>query len=308
MPKIKILITGAKGQLGKCLLDRIHPDDADVTAVDLPEMNISDARDVEKYLGEGEYDYVINCAAYTNVGNAGDNEDSAILANGYGPKLLAEACEKTKTRLIHISTDYVYDGTPGIKTEEAPTGPLNTYGRTKLLGDTEIQNIAKRGDLEYMILRTSWLYSEYGNNFLLTTLKNLKEGKTMNVVDDQFGCPTYAGDLADFIVFDVIYGNENSTKPFKSGVYHFSNLGYTTWYDFACAIMYRYRSLAAYELNEITNGDVKPCKTSDYPSKVERPMYGLLSKDKVKKEYDADIPQWEHSVRVVVKKVYEQYV
>ena len=306
MQKIKVLVTGAKGQLGKCLLDKLNYDGFEVTAVDLPEMNISDATDVEKYIGDGDYDYVINCAAYTNVGNAGDNEDSAILANGYGPKLLAEACEKTKTRLIHISTDYVYDGTPGIKTEDAPTGPLNTYGRTKLLGDTEIQNVAKRGELEYMILRTSWLYSEYGNNFVLTTLKNIKEGKEMKVVDDQFGCPTYAGDLASFIVYDVIW-REFNNLPFVSGVYHFSNLGYTTWYDFASEVGNAYKRIAASQ-GILTNVNIKNCKTSDYPSKVERPVYGLLSKDKVMTTYNADIPQWARSVNYVVEKVFENYV
>lgn len=306
MQKINVLVTGCNGQLGKCILDRLNLEDFNVTAVDLPEMNISNKFDVEKYLGEGEYDYVINCAAYTNVGNSGANEDTAILANGFGPKLLAEACEQTKTRLIHISTDYVYDGTPTIKTEDSPTGPLNTYGRTKLLGDTEIQNVAMRGDLEYIILRTSWLYSEYGNNFLLTTLKNLKEGKEMKVVDDQFGTPTYAGDLANFIVYDVLC-REFRNEPFISGVYHFSNLGYTTWYDFASEVKNAYRRAAAKKLI-MTNGDVKPCKTSDYPSTVVRPAFGLLLKDKVISTYNTEIPQWALSVDFVVEKVFNQYV
>lgn len=306
---IKILITGANGQLGKCIIDSIkkYGDSFKYDAVDLPEMNISDTAHVKKYVEDGDYDYVINCAAYTNVGGCTDNEDAAILANGYGPKILAEACEKSKTRLIHISTDYVFDGSPDLKTEDSPTGPLNTYGRTKLLGETEIQNIAKRGDLEYMIIRTSWLYSEYGKNFVLTVLQNMKDGKEMNVVDDQFGTPTYAGDLARFIIADVIIGDDSKSNPFHSGIYHFSNLGYTTWYDFACEVLAAYKR-EAYKRSILFGGAVNPCKTSDYPTNVERPKFGLLSKEKVQNIYHSYIPHWAVSVDRVVEKVFRFYV
>lgn len=306
---IKILITGANGQLGKCIIDTIkkYGDSFKYDAVDLPEMNISDTAHVKKYVEDGDYDYVINCAAYTNVGGCTDNEDAAILANGYGPKLLAEACEKSKTRLIHISTDYVFDGSPDLKSEDSPTGPLNTYGRTKLLGETEIQSIAKRGDLEYMIIRTSWLYSEYGKNFVLTTLQNMKDGKEMNVVDDQFGTPTYAGDLAKFIITDVIIGDDSKSNPFHSGIYHFSNLGYTTWYDFACEVLAAYKR-EAHKHSMLFGGAVNPCKTSDYPTNVERPKFGLLSKEKIQNIYHSYIPQWAVSVDRVVEKVFRFYV
>ena len=306
---IKILITGANGQLGKCIIDSIkkYGDSFKYDAVDLPEMNISDTAHVKKYVEDGDYDYVINCAAYTNVGGCTDNEDAAILANGYGPKILAEACEKSKTRLIHISTDYVFDGSPDLKTEDSPTGPLNTYGRTKLLGETEIQNIAKRGDLEYMIIRTSWLYSEYGKNFVLTVLQNMKDGKEMNVVDDQFGTPTYAGDLARFIITDVIIGDDSKSNPFHSGIYHFSNLGYTTWYDFACEVLAAYKR-EAHKRSMLFGGAVNPCKTSDYPTNVERPKFGLLSKEKVQNIYHSYIPHWATSVDRVVEKVFRFYV
>jgi dTDP-4-dehydrorhamnose reductase len=309
MQKTKILITGANGQLGKCIIDSIknYGDSFEYDAVDLPEMNISDSIHVKKYVEDGDYDYVINCAAYTNVGGCTNNEDAAVLANGYGPKLLAEACEKSKTRLIHISTDYVFDGSPDLKTEDSSTGPLNTYGRTKLLGETEIQNVAKRGDLEYMIIRTSWLYSEYGKNFVLTTLQNMKDNKEMNVVDDQFGTPTYAGDLAKFIVTDVIVSDSSNTVPFTSGIYHFSNLGYTTWYDFACEVLAAYKREAV-KRSMFFGGVIKPCKTSDYPTNVERPKFGLLSKDKVINIYNAFIPQWATSVDKVVEKVFRFYV
>lgn len=304
MQKTKILITGANGQLGKCVIDSIknYGDSFEYDAVDLPEMNISDSAHVKKYVEDGDYDYVINCAAYTNVGGCTDNEDAAILANGYGPKLLAEACEKSKTRLIHISTDYVFDGSPELKTEDSPTGPLNTYGRTKLLGETEIQNVAKRGDLEYMIIRTSWLYSEYGKNFVLTTLQNMKDNKEMSVVDDQFGTPTYAGDLAKFIISDVIVAD-----TFIPGVYNFSNLGYTTWYDFACEVLAAYKREAV-KRSMFFGGVIKPCKTSDYPTNVERPKFGLLSKDKVINTFNTFIPQWATSVDRVVEKVFRFYV
>ena len=306
---IKILITGANGQLGKCIIDSIkkYGDSFKYDAVDLPEMNISDTVHVKKYVEDGDYDYVINCAAYTNVGGCTDNEDAAILANGYGPKILAEACEKSKTRLIHISTDYVFDGSPDLKTEDSPTGPLNTYGRTKLLGETEIQNIAKGGDLEYMIIRTSWLYSEYGKNFVLTVLQNMKDGKEMNVVDDQFGTPTYAGDLARFIITDVIIGDDSKSNPFHSGIYHFSNLGYTTWYDFACEVLAAYKR-EAHKRSMLFGGAVNPCKTSDYPTNVERPKFGLLSKEKVQNIYHSYIPHWATSVDRVVEKVFRFYV
>ena len=295
---IKILITGANGQLGKCLTNYLkwHKLDIEYDALDLPDFNISDSAHVKKYVEEGDYDYVINCAAYTNVNQALSDENTAILANGYGPKLLAEACEKSKTRLIHVSTDYVFDGSPETKTEESTPNPVNTYGRTKLLGDTEIETVAKRGDLEYMIFRTSWLYSEYGNNFVKTIINKLKAREEIKVVDDQYGSPTYAGDLAKTIL-NVILG-----KDFVSGIYNFSNMGIISWYDFAYGIYQFYREIMK-EQGIVTEAYIAPCKTSEFPSPVERPKFGILSKDKVINTLGIRVNHWTVPLKTVVEKL-----
>ena len=295
---IKLLITGANGQLGKCLTSYLkwHKLNIEYTALDLPDFNISDSAHVKKYVEEGNYDYVINCAAYTNVNQALTDENTAILANGYGPKLLAEACKKTKARLIHISTDYVFDGSPETKTEDSVPAPVNTYGRTKLLGDTEIMNAAKDGELEYMIFRTSWLYSEYGNNFVKTIINKLKNNEEIKVVDDQYGSPTYAGDLAKAIV-DIILENK-----FATGIYNFSNMGIITWYDFAYGIYQFYREIMK-EQGIVTTAFISPCKTSEFPSPVERPKFGILSKDKVINTLGISIKHWTVPLKNVVEKL-----
>ena len=304
----KILITGASGQLGKCLIDVIksfkasciYDDFLEYDAVSHSEFNIADSTQVEKYVGQGEYDYVINCAAYTNVNNALKDEPDAILANGYGPKLLAEACEKTRTKLIHISTDYVFDGTPDEKTEESVPNPINTYGRTKLLGDKEILAVAEHSDLEYMIIRTSWVYSEYGKNFVKTIIDKLKNSEDIKVVDDQYGSPTYAGDLAEFIVGIIL--RERHGKEFISGIYNYSNLGIISWYDFAYMIYQFYREY--YEKQHIIAGaKILPCKTADFPSPVERPKFGILSKEKVINTLETTVRHWSVPLKSVVEKL-----
>ncbi len=299
---IKILITGASGQLGRCLVDRLDAIQGiiEYDAVDHSSFNISDINQVEKFVGSGEYDYVVNCAAYTNVNKALADEKDAILANGYGPKLLAEACERTRTKLIHISTDYVFDGSPEEKTETATPHPLNTYGRTKLLGENEILAVAEHSDLEYMIIRTSWVYSEYGNNFVKTILNKMMNSEEIKVVDDQYGSPTYAGDLADFIISVIM--REVEAKEFVSGIFNYSNLGIISWYDFAYGIYQFYREYLTHK-GILATPWIEPCKTSDFPSPVERPKFGILPKEKVINTLETTVNHWTVPLKFVVEKL-----
>lgn len=299
---IKILITGASGQLGRCLVDRLEAAQGiiEYDAVDHSSFNISDINQVEKFVGSGEYDYVVNCAAYTNVNKALADEKDALLANGYGPKLLAKACERTRTKLIHISTDYVFDGSAEEKTETSTPNPINTYGRTKLLGENEIITVAEHSDLEYMIIRTSWVYSEYGNNFVKTIVNKLLNSEEIKVVDDQYGSPTYAGDLANFIINVIM--RETKGKEFVSGIFNYSNLGTVSWYDFAYGIYLFYCNyLNAREI--IVKSTIEPCKTSDFPSTVNRPKFGILSKEKVINTLETTINHWSVPLRYVVGKL-----
>ena len=275
-----ILVTGANGQLGSEMrrLGAISPNNYIFT--DVAELDITDQSAVAKFVATNGVNVIINCAAYTNVDKAEDEPALAELINATAVANLATAAKSVDATLIHISTDYVFgmDGnTP--RTEDMPTSPLGVYGRTKLAGEQAIAAVGCKS----LIFRTAWLYSEFGTNFLKTILRLTAERPTLNVVFDQVGTPTYAGDLA-VLIFSII---EYDTYEGNEGIYHFSNEGVCSWYDFATEI-----ALAAGH----TECKITPCRSNEFPSKVTRPAYSVLDKSKVKRTFDVEIPYWRDSM------------
>ena len=275
-----ILVTGANGQLGSEMrrLGSVSPNNYIFT--DVAELDITDRAAVAEFVTANGVNVIVNCAAYTNVDKAEDDEATAELINATAVANLAEAIKQADGTLIHVSTDYVF-GTDGNtpRSEDMATNPLGAYGRTKLHGE---QAIAKSG-CKGLIFRTAWLYSEYGNNFLKTMLRLTAERDTLKVVFDQVGTPTYAGDLA-VLIFSII---EYGTYEGNEGIYHFSNEGVCSWYDFA-------REIATAAGN--TSCNIIPCHSNEFPSKVTRPPYSVLDKSKVKRVFDVDIPHWRESM------------
>ena len=277
---LEILVTGADGQLGRSLR-RLGAAGANrYTFTDVAELDITDADAVRRQFGEHRYDVVINCAAYTNVERAEAEEEAADRLNRLAVRHLAQAAAAAGATLIHISTDYVFDGHASTPyTEEAATGPLNAYGRTKLAGEEEIAAAGCRA----LIFRTAWLYSEFGGNFLKTMLRLTAEKEHINVVADQIGTPTYAGDLA-LALFSIIEGGYYAGRE---GIYHFTDEGACSWYDFAVEIA----RAAGHDTSRI-----EPCRTADYPTRALRPAYSLLDKSKVRRTFGLEIPHWRESM------------
>ena len=275
---IKALVTGGNGQLAQSLKDVVnHQDELDVDFQDLPDLDITNKQQLESYFSNNELDYCINCAAYTAVDLAEEQSDLAYAVNAEGPKYLAEVCQKHQVTLIHISTDFVFDGQkriPYLETD-APT-PLSVYGASKLQGERSIQETTEA----YFIVRTSWLYSEYGKNFIKTMLSLSETLNEISVVSDQIGSPTYAGDLAEVLIKIVL----SSSKAY--GLYHFSNFGAISWYDFAVEI-FRYFGKTI---------EVKPIKTKDYPTAAKRPEYSVLNTQKIEKEFETQKLNWRLSL------------
>ena len=275
-----VLVTGANGQLGNEMrrLGSISPNNYIFT--DVAELDITDKAAVAQFVATNSVDVIVNCAAYTNVDKAEDDQATAELINATAVANLAEAVKAVDGTLIHVSTDYVF-GTDGNtpRTEDMPTAPLGVYGVTKLHGE---QAIAASG-CKALIFRTAWLYSEFGNNFLKTMLRLTAERPALNVVFDQVGTPTYAGDLA-VLIFSII---EYGTYEGNEGIYHFSNEGVSSWYDFATEI-----AAAAGH----TECRINPCHSDEFPSKVTRPPYSVLDKTKVKRTFDVEIPHWRESM------------
>ena len=284
---MNILVTGANGQLGNEMrrLGAVSPNNYIFT--DVAELDITNA-DAVMYLAKHySIDAIINCAAYTNVDKAESDEATAELINATAVANLAAAMKEVGGTLFHVSTDYVFGSegnTP--RTEEMPLNPLGVYGRTKLHGE---QAILESG-CKALIFRTAWLYSEFGNNFLKTMLRLTAEKEQLNVVFDQVGTPTYAGDLA-LAIFSII---EAGVYEGNEGVYHFSNEGVCSWYDFAVEI-----AAAAGR----TNCRINPCHSSEFPSPVTRPPYSVLDKTKIKNTFDIDIPHWRESMEYCIKRI-----
>ena len=284
---MNILVTGANGQLGSEMrrLGTVSPNNYIFT--DVAELDITDANAVLSAVKDNAIEIIINCAAYTNVDKAESDEATAELINATAVANLAAAMKEVGGTLFHVSTDYVFglDGnTP--RTEDMPVNPLGVYGRTKLLGERAIE----ASGCKALIFRTAWLYSEYGNNFLKTMLRLTAEREQLNVVFDQVGTPTYAGDLA-LAIFSII---EAGVYPGNEGIYHFSNEGVCSWYDFAVEI-------AAAAGN--TNCRINPCHSSEFPSPVTRPPYSVPDKTKIKNTFDIDIPHWRESMEYCIKRI-----
>ena len=284
---MNILVTGANGQLG-CEMRRlgaVSPNNYIFT--DVAELDITNADAVMYVAKHYSIDAIINCAAYTNVDKAESDEATAELINATAVANLATAMKEVGGTLFHVSTDYVFGSegnTP--RTEDMPLNPLGIYGKTKLHGE---QAILESG-CKALIFRTAWLYSEFGNNFLKTMLRLTAEKEQLNVVFDQVGTPTYAGDLA-LAIFSII---EAGVYEGNEGIYHFSNEGVCSWYDFAVEI-------AAVAGN--TGCRINPCHSSEFPSPVTRPPYSVLDKTKIKATFDIDIPHWRESMEYCIKRI-----
>ncbi len=284
---MNILVTGANGQLGNEMrrLGAVSPNNYIFT--DVAELDITNADAVMNAVKAASVEVIVNCAAYTNVDKAESDEATAELINATAVANLAAAMKEVGGTLFHVSTDYVFGSegnTP--RTEDMPLNPLGVYGRTKLHGE---QAILESG-CKALIFRTAWLYSEFGNNFLKTMMRLTAEKEQLNVVFDQVGTPTYAGDLA-LAIFSII---EAGVYGGNEGVYHFSNEGVCSWYDFAVEI-------AAAAGN--TNCRINPCHSSEFPSPVTRPPYSVLDKTKIKNTFDIDIPHWRESMEYCIKRI-----
>ena len=289
---MRILVTGALGQLGHQISKLAESSDhtyilTDVRAEgDVAQLDITDAAAVEAAM-QG-VDVIVNCAAYTDVSKAESDAEAARKANAVAPAVLAEAAKAAGAMLIHVSTDYVFDGQSNVPyTEDAPKNPLGVYGRTKLEGENAI--IAS--DCRHLIFRTSWLYSNTGKNFFLTMAELTAEKSEIKVVIDQVGTPTYAYDLAYLITYII----ENNLLD-RNGVYNYSGEGVCSWYDFASEI--------CSQLGHTCR--VVPCRTEEYPTPAERPHYSVLDKTKVKADFGIEIPYWKYSLEMAVQEYFSQ--
>jgi len=287
---INILITGSNGQLGNEIkaLTSQYPD-YHFIFTDIGELDITEYQQIDLFFKENKISYIINCAAYTAVDKAESEIDTARYINVNAVKYLSQIARKNHAFMIHISTDYVFDG-KNFKpyTENDLICPTSAYGKTKAEGETEVRNYAEKA----IIIRTSWLYSSFGNNFVKTILKYGKERGKLNVVFDQIGTPTYAGDLAKTIL-DII--PQLNTKS-EIDTYHFSNEGVCSWYDFAKEIV----ELSDFECI------INPIETKDYPLPAPRPHYSVLDKSKIKNEFNISIPYWKDSLKNCYRIINEQ--
>ena len=276
---MNILITGCNGQLGNeiQLLEPSHSNHIFYNT-DVAELDITNQQAIETFIDTNHIEGIVNCAAYTAVDKAEDNEELCTLLNAEAPAYLAAAIGRRKGWMIQISTDYVFDGTQHTPyTEEADTCPNSVYGKTKLVGEFNVQKFCPQS----MIIRTAWLYSSFGNNFVKTMIRLGKEKPELGVIFDQIGTPTYARDLA-VAIFTAI------EKGIVPGIYHFSNEGVISWYDFTKAI---------HRIAGITSCHVRPLHTSEYPTPAKRPHYSVLDKSKFKNIYGMEIPYWETSLQ-----------
>lgn len=292
-----ILVTGANGQLGRCLtellpLEYVKLTDVVATTEDnrtIDALDITDLEAVRAYVSDNNIDCIVNCAAYTAVDKAEDELELAQKINVEGPKNIALSGVQT---VIHVSTDYVFDGTAYKPlTPNDKTNPISVYGKTKLEGEQQLLASAKGNAI---IIRTSWLYSIYGNNFVKTMQRLGKERAELNVVADQVGTPTLANDLARAIVtiINKLQANQKQNNTiFIKEVYHFSNEGVCSWYDFARAIM---------KLSNLPC-KVNPIPTESYPTKATRPYYSVLDKSKIKNDFEIDVPYWLESLEKIIK-------
>lgn len=282
---MNILVTGCNGQLGNeiQLLEKENPQHCFFNT-DVEELDITDQLAVEQFVAQNKIEGIINCAAYTAVDKAESNKELCTSLNTVAPAYLAAAIDKRNGWMIHISTDYVFDGTKHTPYVEDDTPcPNSVYGSTKLAGELGVRKFCKKA----MIIRTAWLYSTFGNNFVKTMIRLGKEKEQLGVIFDQIGTPTYARDLAVVIMTAI-------NKGIKPDVYHFSNEGVISWYDFTKAI---------HRIAGINTCHVKPLHTTEYPTPASRPAYSVLDKTKLKNAYGIEIPYWEESLAECIKKL-----
>lgn len=285
---MNILVTGANGQLGNEIRIVSRGSKDQYIFTDVAELDITDAAAVEKMVTDNKVEVIINCAAYTNVDKAEDDYDLAELLNATAVKNLATAIKQNDGTLIHISTDYVFGGTKNNTPcgEDEPANPTGVYGVTKLHGEHAIEAVG----CKHLIIRTAWLYSEFGKNFVKTMLNLTATKPSLNVVFDQIGSPTYAYDLAQAI-FTIV---ENRKYEGKDGIYHYSNEGVCSWYDFT-------KMIAEYAGHTVC--DIQPCHSNEFPSKVVRPSYSVLDKTKIKNTFGIRIPYWTDSLKTCMKNI-----
>lgn len=283
MSKMNILVTGANGQLGNEMRVVARNSADNYIFTDVAELDITDAAAIEKMVTDNDVKVIVNCAAYTNVDKAEDDREFAELLNARAVENLAQAIRRNDGLLVHVSTDYVFGGTKNNTPcrEDEPANPTGVYGVTKLHGE---QAIIASG-CHHIIIRTAWLYSEFGKNFLKTMLDLTTTKPQLKVVFDQVGSPTYAYDLA-LAIFDIV---ENRKYVDNDGIYHYSNEGVCSWFDFT-------KMIAEYAGH--TGCDIQPCHSDEFPSKVVRPSYSVLDKTKIKKTFGVSVPYWTDSLRV----------
>ncbi len=284
----RILVTGSNGQLGNALRRELA-DDKNIEAIytDVEQLDLTDSYALQRFLEDHPVDVIVNCAAYTAVDKAEADNLKAAAINTAAVGNLGQAAAKYKIKVIHISTDYVFSGENFRPYEENDEpSPQSIYGRTKLEGEGLLSSFCK----DALIIRTAWLYSEFGSNFVKTMLRLADEKDSLNVVCDQIGTPTYAGDLAAAIHAVISHPN------WKPGIYHYTNEEVASWYDFSKAIF------------EIAGKDmaVNPIRTSAYPTPAKRPLYSVLSKGKIKRTYDLEIPYWRDSLELCINNLYSQ--
>ena len=282
---MNILITGCNGQLGN-EMQLLEKEDAanNYFNTDVAELDITNVEAIEQFLAANNIDGIVNCAAYTAVDKAEANEEFCTLLNAEAPGYLAHAIEKRGGWMIQISTDYVFDGTQHLPyQEDEDTCPNSVYGRTKLVGEFNVLKLCQQS----MVIRTAWLYSTFGNNFVKTMIRLGNERPELGVIADQIGTPTYARDLARIIMTAI-------NKGIQPGIYHFTNEGVASWYDFTKAI---------HRLAGITTCHVRPLHTSEYPTAAQRPPYSVLDKTKIKQTYGIEIPYWEESLKECIDKL-----
>ncbi|MDR2692256.1 MAG: dTDP-4-dehydrorhamnose reductase [Dysgonamonadaceae bacterium] len=280
----KILLTGANGQLGN-ELQKLAPSYPQLQffPTDIDTLNLCNKTELVSFFNTNKIDCIVNCAAYTAVDKAEDEIETCYRINRDAVQNLAESVQK-QTQIIHISTDYVFDGTGNTPLKETDkTNPQSVYGKSKLAGEQILMKIKPESSI---IIRTAWLYSSFGNNFVKTMIRLGKERDSLHVVNDQTGTPTYAADLAKVILAMIVRSEENGIFP--AGIYHYSNAGVCSWYDFALKI---------HELAGIAAGKVHPVPTSGYPTKARRPMFSVLDKTKIRETFGIVVPEWEQSLR-----------
>jgi dTDP-4-dehydrorhamnose reductase len=287
---MKVLITGKDGQLGKSIYKVIphSKKENEFIFVGRNELDLSDESNINNYFNSHNFDVIINCAAYTAVDRAESEINLADKINHIAVKQLAVIANNQGVKLIHISTDFIFDGKsdkPYIESDN--TNPVNNYGKTKLAGESELIKIMPNNAI---IIRTGWVYSEFGNNFVDTMLRLGISRDNLKVINDQIGSPTYASDLAIAIVY-IIYSGKFLIDTFPTQIYHYTNLGQCSWYEFAKAI---------FSCSDISC-NVSPIPTEEYPLPAKRPKYSVLNKDKIVKTFNLSIPKWEESLKQCIK-------